>query len=472
MHTLPGLTYSTNSRSYYVYTKGRWILSACALLSTEHALATGMDCTKAVSTVEKSICANTALYALDSQMGAAYRALVKASSEQQVELRTAQRAWLKSRDRCVEDVACLDQRYRERLQELRAQWSDAVAYRPDDVDRLASEDLRQAIEKSDPEFPLERVLDSLAVKAGTTGFASEGADDEPHLPKTAPAGVTKDEWKALTASKINGEYGNRSYTLMDLDGDGLRDLVVDTYTGGTGLFEYIETFRRSGDVFVKRVAGPGSETNSEADSESFLFSLNGRGANQTVTWVKVRGRIYAAYQNSYYGVDHVYLLNPLKLNSDVPTISVNYRYELSVPKTQKDEETGVVTTLDAALHTALTQALSEVSKTEAKDVGDQSRPLCPIPPTGEGDGAYSSYGTGHYTFEIVGDMPITLGGDCYIGRLMDWFGGYNAKDGLYAQLLMRKPESVDGGRGYQVNGRRSMTGVTTSVGKVEGDNGM
>ncbi|RON53734.1 hypothetical protein BK665_15140 [Pseudomonas frederiksbergensis] len=457
-----------------MHLKGRWILSACALLSSQQALATGMDCAKAASTVEKTICANKALYELDTLMGGAYRRLVKSSLQEQSELKTAQRAWLKTRDQCAENVECLDKTYRERLQGLQRQWSKAVAYIPDDVDRQVSEDLRlgiQAASATDAEFPLERMLDSLTIKTGTTQFSdvkdNDSDRDETQFPTTTPQGVTRDEWKALTASKIEGagEYGNSSYTLMDMDGDGRRDLVVDTYAGGTGLFSYIETFHRSADRFVRRTDVQGAE------SGSSLLSLNDRGANQSVDWINVRGRIYAAYRVSYYGVDKLYLLNPLKVTGTVPIVTVNYRYELSVPKVQKDEADGSSATLDDALHEALTQALSKVSKTEAKDIGDQSSPLCPIPPTGVGDGAYYSYGPGHYTFEIVGDMPVMVAGQCYIGRLMDWFGGYSLKDGLYAQLVMRKPDLEESERSYQVIGKRRMIEVTTSNGAVEGDNG-
>ncbi|WP_259699609.1 lysozyme inhibitor LprI family protein [Pseudomonas frederiksbergensis] len=433
-----------------------------------------MDCAKAASTVEKTICANKALYELDTLMGGAYRRLVKSSLQEQSELKTAQRAWLKTRDQCAENVECLDKTYRERLQGLQRQWSKAVAYIPDDVDRQVSEDLRlgiQAASATDAEFPLERMLDSLTIKTGTTQFSdvkdNDSDRDETQFPTTTPQGVTRDEWKALTASKIEGagEYGNSSYTLMDMDGDGRRDLVVDTYAGGTGLFSYIETFHRSADRFVRRTDVQGAE------SGSSLLSLNDRGANQSVDWINVRGRIYAAYRVSYYGVDKLYLLNPLKVTGTVPIVTVNYRYELSVPKVQKDEADGSSATLDDALHEALTQALSKVSKTEAKDIGDQSSPLCPIPPTGVGDGAYYSYGPGHYTFEIVGDMPVMVAGQCYIGRLMDWFGGYSLKDGLYAQLVMRKPDLEESERSYQVIGKRRMIEVTTSNGAVEGDNG-
>jgi len=448
------------------------MLSAFALLVTQQALAAGMDCTKAASAVEKTICTNTGLYELDAQMGSAYRGLIDAAPQAKSELKTAQRAWLKTRDQCAENVDCLDRSYRERLLSLQQQKNEPAAHQPVGIDRLVLDDLKQAIQtasKTDAEFPLERALDPLVIKKGTTGFSNvrddEDSVEDAHFPKTIPKGITQDEWQALTDSKVEseGENGNTSYTLIDLDGDGLRDLVVDTYTGGTGLFSYIETFHRVGSAFVRRTG--------TSDSESSLFSLNGRGANQSVDWINLRGRVYAAYRNSYYGVDQIYLLDPLKIPDAVPIVSINYRYQLSVPKIQKDDAKGTSVTLDAALHNALTKALVGFNKTEVREVGDQRRPLCPIPLAGAGEGDYYSYGPGHYTVEIVGDMPVVIGKQCYIGRLVDWFGSYSAKDGLFAELALRKPDLEGDGRSYEVNGRRRMTDVSTSVGKFEGDNG-
>ncbi len=36
----------------------------------------------------------------------------------------------------------------------------------------------------------------------------------------------------------DSENGKVSFTLIDLDGDGKRDLIIDSYVGGTGLFSY------------------------------------------------------------------------------------------------------------------------------------------------------------------------------------------------------------------------------------------
>ncbi|MEG2393013.1 MAG: hypothetical protein RSB64_19230, partial [Pseudomonas sp.] len=61
-----------------MYIKGRYIVSACALLFLQQAMANAMDCSKAANAVENTICANKGLYELDAQMGTVYRGLMKA----------------------------------------------------------------------------------------------------------------------------------------------------------------------------------------------------------------------------------------------------------------------------------------------------------------------------------------------------------------------------------------------------------
>lgn len=457
-----------------VYIKGRYIVSACALLFTQLATAAGMDCAKAASVVEIAICANKPLYELDVQMGAVYRGLMKVSSEAQPELKRTQHQWLKTRDECAEDVSCLSQRYTDRLQALNTQWVDALAYRPDDIDKQAMTDLQQRVRemsKDNPEFALERALESLGVKTRSTSFPGETDEDEQTLfPKTQPKDVTNDEWKALIASEITGavDFGKTSYTLMDLDGDEQRDLIVSTYAGGTGLFTYTETYRRTQDQFIRRASALGPEKS----AESYLFYTNDRGANQSNDWIKLQGRVYAAYRNGAYGVDQVYLLNPLKINSEVPIVKVSYRYDLDVPVTQHKEDGVTAFELEPDLRQTLNQALAKANKTEPEKTADREGPLCPIPVTGAGDNDYYSYGPAHYTIEVVTDLPVVIGNDCYIGALVDWFGSYSESGGLSAQLALRKPDSDSGGRAYEVNGRRRLIGVSTSLGKVEPDDGI
>jgi len=445
-----------------VYIKGRCIVSVCVLLFIQQAMAAGMDCTKAANAVENTVCANKSLYEVDAQMGAIYRDLFKASGPAQAELKRAQRLWLKARNACAEDVSCLDQQYRERLQALHAQWQAAVAYQPDDLDKQALDDLQkriQAASKDDPEFALDRVLAALTVKTPAGGFHGETSAEDSlitHFPTSQPEGVGADEWRALTASRINdaAETGLTSYTLQDLDGDGQRDLIVNTYAGGTGLFTYVETWRRDGERFIKRSVEP----------DSSLLYTNDRGANQSVDWINLRGKTYAAYRNSEYGVDRVYLLNPLKINVQVPTVTIRYRYALDVPALQHKDDGNSTFELEPDLHRALNQAVAKVAETAAIP---SKEPLCPIPATGAGENDYYSFGPAHYSIEKVADLPVFIGNDCYIGALIDWFGSYSEKNGLFAQLALRKPDSEDGSLTYSVYGRRHIIDVSTSTGQID-----
>ncbi|MHA3736542.1 lysozyme inhibitor LprI family protein [Pseudomonas sp. Eth.TT006] len=451
-----------------MYIKGRYLVSACALLFFQQAMANGMDCEKAASAVENAVCADKRLYALDVQMGSAYRELMKISGEGQPELKRTQRLWLKARNQCDADIACLEQSYRDRLKLLQSQQMDAMAHRPTGIDQQVVEDLQRSIQKASEggnrEVAVERVLASLIIDSGETSFSGDVDNDNPseltHFPATIPKDVSADEWKALTATGIDAaaETGQTAYSLLDMDGDGQRDLIVQTYAGGTGMFTYVETWRRDGDRFVKRSPEP----------ESALFYTNDRGANQSVYWIKARGNIYVAYRNGAYGVDHIYLLNPLEINREVPTVTVRYRYSLNVPSTQHKDDGTSTFELQPDLRLTLNQAITKANEAQTDRVNTQHTPLCPIPATGAGENDYYSYGPVHYSVEDVFDLSVFIGNDCYIGKLVDWFGSYDEKKGLFAQLALRRPDTDAEGRSYEVNARRQVIEVSTSIGKADG----
>lgn len=427
-------------------------------------------------------------------MSASYHRLEAARPQQRHELRTAQREWLKQRDACGSGQACLADRYQERLDALHVALHKITAYRPDNVDLAALHDLRQAVQakcQTDRELPLEAVLDSLKIKQGMTTFSNVQDASRPNsvaqFPNMRPSGVTVDEWNALRASSIEGggENGSASYTLIDIDGDGQRDLVIDSYSGGTGLFTYTSTLRRQGPKFkgaYTALQTPGDKPlqDGDADSEStgdqaYMYSTNDRGANQSATWIRLRGRLYVAYRNGYYGEDDVYLLRPLTVVGDVPKLIVHYRYQLNVPATQPVAEDGKREMhLDAATHEALMRALALVPRETARDVGDSGKSICPVPATVKGDerDAYSSFGPGHYSYEIVSDIPVWIGGHCFIGRVVDWFGRYSKDDGLSAEIWIRNPSDVDEMQIYVIAGRRIVEKIDTTIAPIEGDNGM
>ncbi|TFH78731.1 DUF1311 domain-containing protein [Pseudomonas kribbensis] len=455
-----------------MYIKGRYIMSAGVLLFLQQAMATGMDCTKAVNAVENTICADKGLYELDAQMGVVYRGLMKSPTDRLPDLKRTQRLWLKARNECADDISCLEQSYRERLQLLQAQWKEAVVYKPNEIDQEVLEDLQKnirAASKIDPEFALERALDALTIKNGQTSFSAEPDDDQysekTHFPKTTPKGVSQSEWSALQASNLDAdtELGQTSFTLLDLDGDGHRDLIVQIYTGGTGLFTFIETYRRDGDRFIRRTPTLGQES----AVGSSLYSINDRGANQSVSWISIRGKVYAAYRDSGYGVDQVYLLSPLQINRQVPTVKVHYRYQLQIPLTQQHEDSNTTYKLKPELQRALAQGLSKMDE-EPPVSGQERQPICPVPPSVNDSEEYYSYGAGYYAIESVADFPVIIDTECFIARLNNWFGAYSEKRGLFAQLTLRKPGSGDEERSYEVNGRRRIIEISTSIGEVGG----
>lgn len=116
-------------------------LAACAASLPAAALAQGptFNCAKAQGEVEKTICSDASLAALDRQLDTVYKAAAaKAQGKLATRLREDQRGWVKSRNDCwkangqqtwitatwtVNSVkACIEAQYRLRTSELQALW--------------------------------------------------------------------------------------------------------------------------------------------------------------------------------------------------------------------------------------------------------------------------------------------------------------------------------------------------------------
>lgn len=444
-------------------------LALLVLAGVLDARAAGFDCKAASTPTERAICADTTLRQRDAALAEAYAKALAASPDLRAELRQQQREWLTVRNSCAADARCLAKQYDQRI---------AAFGMPDKADMEALDELRQALEtlrKTDPELPLDKIIHKLGIAPGGTGFANEddpGDTSEPaHFPRKRPRGVSEAEWRAMLASKVDGggENGRANYTLVDIDGDGLRDLVIDSYTGGTGLFSTISVVRQAGGRFTLPGAGPASATPASPDEPdaSYLYSLNGRGSNQAAEWIRLRGRVYAMYRDSRYGEDNLYLLRPWHGSGQVPRLRIRYRYRLSVPALQQ-EEGRAATRLPPALHGALNQAVASAATLGNKEAVARTTPICPLPAGAPDDmrEANLSYGTGHYTIEDIADVPVMVGTQCHIGRLRDWFGGYTPKSGLDAQICIRKPEDLSPSEEacYTVEGPRTVVGITAGVG--------
>jgi uncharacterized protein len=128
-------------------TKTTWIgvAAAAALVlgmsanASAQAKGPAFDCAKADGTVQKLICSDEALAALDRKLDAAYKgAVAKAKGPMLNTLKAEQRGWIKGRDDCwkakssetwlteswiVKDVrSCVDGQYQLRIAELQVMW--------------------------------------------------------------------------------------------------------------------------------------------------------------------------------------------------------------------------------------------------------------------------------------------------------------------------------------------------------------
>lgn len=92
------------------------VFFVAGVLSLIAAPALALDCAKAASSVEKTICADRNLKTLDDRLTERYRTAVVASQDPDL-MRTLEINWLAERNRCRE-AACLDLRYRERISKL------------------------------------------------------------------------------------------------------------------------------------------------------------------------------------------------------------------------------------------------------------------------------------------------------------------------------------------------------------------
>ena len=81
-----------------------------ALIFSSFAYSASFDCAKAGNEIEKRICANDQISALDSELGAAYKKAISIDST----LKESQIAWIKERNKCIDDE-CISKSYKERI---------------------------------------------------------------------------------------------------------------------------------------------------------------------------------------------------------------------------------------------------------------------------------------------------------------------------------------------------------------------
>ncbi|MBB4125730.1 hypothetical protein GGR77_001001 [Xanthomonas translucens] len=308
------------------------------------------------------------------------------------------------------------------------------------------EQLRREIEAepaTDP-TPIDTVLQRHADTTGLSfDIATAGADGAMAAAPTQPAGATAAEWQALrtylgAASAVQNdvsENGDHHYTLLDLDEDGQRDLLDTAYVGGTGLYTEIAVLRR--DATHGFLAPPNAA--SEAEPAAAVFSINGRGGDQALYWLRIDGRSYAAYRDGDYAQDTLTLSRPLSSlreeRSSPRVLQVRYRYRHTLaPSPEPAQATSE--DQDAARWLAQHPQLRAIADRELQRLGFDAQgrqrspdpnARCPAPAaTGapEESAQWPWRDAGHYTFDYVADLRLRHGSECYSASIVAFRSSY------------------------------------------------
>ncbi|ECJ3935905.1 hypothetical protein YT28_02735 [Salmonella enterica subsp. salamae] len=272
----------------------------------------------------------------------------------------------------------------------------------------------QGLEKIADKFPLTNYTD-FTINTETSIKTIKKPSDK----------ISNDEWQAFinTAFSADSENGEVNCKLVDLDGDGERDLIISSYSGGTGLFSYTGVLKRIGDKFFD------INNNAENDTQAItgaLYSENGRGANQWGQWVRINDQVYALWFNGEYDEDTFYLLRPFNTDNKIPSITIYYQYEYDNSSIEpQDEGKELNPALNDRDKKQLIKSLNSKKYYFNKQKEEQEQePVCPIPAgTSSEDAAhYRTEIAGSYVTQPVAVIPVWLNGTCFIGSVESYFG--------------------------------------------------
>lgn len=340
-----------------------------------------------------------------------------------------------------------------------------------DTDNTALKTLHSAVEsmqKSDPGLELSKIASQFPLTGQITDFRISYAEDSTEPTAKPSPEISDDEWLAFsrTTFSVDSENGGVNFTLIDLDDDGKRDLIINSYVGGTGLFSYTGVLKRGDNAFVV--------VNGKQDDDDFgvpgaLFSENGRGANQWSQWVRINGKVYALWYNGLYNEEKLYLLRPFSPDEKAPVVAVHYRYEYDMNSIEPREEgQPLLPKLNTKDKTKLITELNKMQSMllQNQQASDGVSPICPIPAGTLQEDAdnYSSGIAGNYTSEPVAAIPVWVNGECLIGSVESYFGR-----GEFITLVSPKDQDIVGE--YSVTGTRHVASIKSEWILREGDNG-
>ena len=112
-----------------------WVFAAGAVLATSLPALAGdyapLNCSKAHSPAETAICKSYALGQAEARMATLYGiATSLVAIGRRGDIQDQQRSWLKQRDACGDRVACLEEAYATRIDELNSVVADVASRGP------------------------------------------------------------------------------------------------------------------------------------------------------------------------------------------------------------------------------------------------------------------------------------------------------------------------------------------------------
>lgn len=214
----------------------------------------------------------------------------------------------------------------------------------DATDNNAARILKRLVErqrKASPDIPVKQILQSFALNIKWHHqWKSVFRNDE--------RGLTMDRiparWPDVPTNELRraeeecGEDGAAlsSFALVDVDGDGQRDIIIERYVSGTGLLDqdsistesFVNVFLRKGKHY-SRVPHPNlDEIFENKDLTPYYYYLYGSQWERRMRaahWVKLLGRVYTVIEEEPEdGVDRITILRPAKLPSKIAEWTVPF----------------------------------------------------------------------------------------------------------------------------------------------------
>lgn len=342
------------------------------------------------------------------------------------------------------------------------------------LERLRAEIV--AVPADDP-APIDTVLARYRDETGIDlQIPVAGDSDAPLTALVRPATVAPADWDAVTRylhqtdaqHTVPVEMGELSLSLLDLDGDGQRDLVQSAYSGGTGLYTQVDLLRRD----PQRGFVVPDSLDPQRPWAQGQYGISGRGSDQGLYWLRIDGVSYIAYRDGDYYGDILLLNRPLSADprERSPAVQLQVRYgrehRLADPVIHVDGEpldanaTAIAADRRLLKHIdRLLAALTLYGDGVAHFGDEQAR--CPVPPgTDPGEAEIWPWrGAGSYTFDTAADTVIRSGKQCYSATLIALRSSYAGDHALCCQLWLYRGPGEQAAT-LDLRSRRWVSGVT------------